>query len=63
MNVKQYMAELGQQARIASREIAKADTGKKNRALLAMADAIDASREQLVAANANDLEQGRCEGA
>ncbi len=62
MNVKQYMAELGQQARIASREIAKADTGKKNRALLAMADAIDASREQLVAANANDLEQGRAKG-
>lgn len=62
MNVKQYMAELGQQARIASREIAKADTGIKNRALLAMADAIDASREKLVAANAEDLEQGRAKG-
>ncbi|WP_299195101.1 glutamate-5-semialdehyde dehydrogenase [uncultured Amphritea sp.] len=62
MNVKQYMAELGQQARIASREIAKADTGTKNRALLAMADAIDASREKLVAANAEDLQQGRAKG-
>ncbi len=62
MNVKQYMAELGQQARLASREIAKADTNTKNRALLAMADAIDASRAALVAANAEDLEQGRAKG-
>ncbi|MDO6563267.1 glutamate-5-semialdehyde dehydrogenase [Amphritea sp. 1_MG-2023] len=62
MNVKEYMAELGQQARIASRAIAKADTSIKNRALLAMADAIDAAREQLVAANAKDLAQGRVNG-
>lgn len=62
MNVKEYMAELGQQARVASRDIAKADTRIKNRALLAMADAIDASRESLVAANAKDLEQGRANG-
>ena len=62
MNVKEYMAELGQQARIASRKIAKADTGIKNRALLAMADAIDASRERLAAANAEDLQQGRANG-
>lgn len=62
MNVKEYMAELGQQARIASRKIAKADTGIKNRALLAMADAIDASREKLVSANAEDLQQGRANG-
>ncbi|WP_290698049.1 glutamate-5-semialdehyde dehydrogenase [Amphritea sp.] len=62
MNVKEYMAELGQQARIASRAIAKADTSVKNRALLAMADAIDASRTELVAANTKDLEQGRASG-
>ena len=62
MNVKEYMAELGQQARVASRAIAKADTGVKNRALLAMADAIDASRDQLVAANGKDLDQGRANG-
>ncbi len=62
MNVKEYMAELGQQARSASRAIAKADTHVKNRALLAMADAIDASRIELVAANTKDLEQGRING-
>ena len=37
MDVKQYMTRLGQQARSASRLIAKADTGKKNAALEAMA--------------------------
>mgnify|MGYP000277108745 CR=1 FL=1 len=62
MNVKQYMAELGQQARVAARSIAKADTHIKNQALLAMADAIDAARADLVAANAKDLEQGRSNG-
>ncbi|WP_261843861.1 glutamate-5-semialdehyde dehydrogenase [Aliamphritea ceti] len=62
MNVTEYMAQLGQQARVASRAIAKADTGLKNRALLAMADAIDASREALVAANAKDLAQGEANG-
>ena len=62
MNVKEYMAELGQQARVAARAIAKADTGIKNRALLAMAEAIDESRDQLVAANAKDLDQGRANG-
>ncbi|WP_271273185.1 glutamate-5-semialdehyde dehydrogenase [Aliamphritea hakodatensis] len=62
MNVTEYMAQLGQQARVASRAIAKADTGLKNRALLAMADAIDASRDALVEANAKDLAQGEANG-
>ncbi|WP_432471852.1 glutamate-5-semialdehyde dehydrogenase [Amphritea sp. HPY] len=62
MNVKQYMAELGQQARVASRAIAKADTNVKNQALLAMAEAIDVARADLVAANAKDLEQGSKNG-
>ncbi|WP_027858881.1 glutamate-5-semialdehyde dehydrogenase [Marinobacterium jannaschii] len=62
MNVEQYMIELGQQARAASRSTAKADSGAKNRALLAMADAIDSSRDTLRAANAKDLENGRANG-
>ena len=62
MNVTEYMAQLGQQARTASRAIAKADTGIKNRALLAIADIIDASRDALVAANAKDLAQGEANG-
>lgn len=55
MDVKAYMAEVGQQARAAAREVARADTGKKNKALLAMAAAIEASREALLAANAKDM--------
>lgn len=62
MNVAEYMTELGEQARAASREIARADTGDKNRALLAMADAIDASREALVDANQKDMQNGREKG-
>jgi len=59
MDVKAYMAEVGQQARVAAREVARADTGKKNRALLAMAAAIGASREALLAANAKDMAAAR----
>ena len=62
MNVEEYMIELGQQARDAARFIAKASTGTKNTALLAMADAIDGSREALHAANLKDLENGRANG-
>jgi glutamate-5-semialdehyde dehydrogenase len=59
MDVKAYMAEVGQQARAAAREVARADTGKKNKALLAMAEAIEASRGSLLEANAKDLGAAR----
>lgn len=62
MNVEQYMTELGQQARDAARVISAADTGIKNKALIAMAEAIDNSRDALVAANAKDLENGKNNG-
>ncbi|PCJ42352.1 MAG: glutamate-5-semialdehyde dehydrogenase [Moraxellaceae bacterium] len=62
MDVKAYMADVGQQARVASRVIGKTGTGIKNTALLAMADAIDASRDALIAANHLDLESGRKNG-
>jgi len=59
MDVKAYMADVGQQARAAAREVARADTGKKNKALLAMAEAIESSREALLAANAKDMTAAR----
>ena len=59
MDVKSYMTELGQRARQASRAMAAADTGIKNTALLATADAIDKSRDTLLAANKIDMENGR----
>lgn len=62
MNVEQYMNELGQQAREASRLVARADSGAKNRALLAMAETIDNSREVLAAANQKDLDAARANG-
>jgi len=62
MDVKQYMVDVGQKARQASRVVAAADSGVKNQALLAIADAIETSRETLIAANAKDLENGRSNG-
>ena len=62
MNVEEYMIELGENARDASRLVAKADTNLKNAALLAMAEAIDSRRQALRDANAKDLENGRKNG-
>ena len=54
MEVKQYMQQLGQQARAASRVLAAADSGAKNRALLAIAEAVDAARQTIADANKKD---------
>ncbi len=62
MDIKSYMNDVGQRARAASREVAKADTGAKNAALLATADAIEAVTEGLIEANARDLAAGRERG-
>ncbi|WP_461481024.1 glutamate-5-semialdehyde dehydrogenase [Porticoccus sp.] len=62
MDIKSYMAELGQRARAAARLIAAADSTAKNAALLAIAGAIDSRRGELLAANARDLENGRANG-
>lgn len=62
MNVEAYMNKLGQKAREASRVVARADTGLKNKALLAMAEALDANRSALAKANEKDLENGKTNG-
>ena len=62
MNTQEYMLELGQLARQAASQMASADTGQKNRALLAMAAALDAARPALAQANADDLHAGRTKG-
>ncbi|MEX0738512.1 MAG: glutamate-5-semialdehyde dehydrogenase [Pseudohongiella sp.] len=61
-DINAYMNTLGEQARTASRVMAAATTSQKNAALLAMADAIDGSRERLQQANALDLQAGRDKG-
>ena len=62
MDIKQYMTELGQQARAASRAMARANTGSKNDALLFIADAILAAQDELISENAKDLKQGKKDG-
>ncbi|GAA6168788.1 glutamate-5-semialdehyde dehydrogenase [Sessilibacter corallicola] len=59
MNIKDYMTELGRSARAAARVISSATTESKNTALLASADALNASRVELKAANEQDLTLGR----
>ena len=62
MDVAAYMTELGQQARAASREVARSSTAVRNQALLATAAALDAARSELATANSKDLERGRENG-
>ncbi|ABI55757.1 glutamate-5-semialdehyde dehydrogenase [Alkalilimnicola ehrlichii MLHE-1] len=58
-DIRAYMQTLGRQAREAAREMARADTGHKNAALHAMADALEEHAGDLKRANADDLENGR----
>ncbi|ARU29354.1 glutamate-5-semialdehyde dehydrogenase [Cellvibrio sp. PSBB006] len=62
LDVKAYMAELGRNARQASRVIASTSTGVKNQALLAIADALDNARATLTTENQKDLEAGAANG-
>lgn len=61
-SVLDYMTRLGRAARAASRVVASASTAQKNRALQATAEALDAARAELTAANELDLAAGRANG-
>nr|CRH07234.1 Gamma-glutamylphosphate reductase [Candidatus Magnetococcus massalia] len=56
------ITRIGQAARAAARKLAWLDSGTKNAALNAMADALIASKATLQAENAKDLEQGQANG-
>jgi len=58
MSLLDQMTQLARQAKAASRELAKLSTDEKNRALLAMADALEARAPQLKEANAKDMATG-----
>lgn len=60
--VTDYMSGVGQNARQASSEMAKADTQQKNLALLATAKAIESMASALTEANQLDLAAGREKG-
>ena len=62
MNIKQYMQALGQNARSASRDMARASSEDKNSALATIANLINADRQQLMLANQKDLENGKQKG-
>ena len=57
-----YMQDVGRRARAAARAISRADTGTKNAALEAIADAIMQAVDQLKLANERDLAAGRQQG-
>lgn len=56
------MQDLGRAARAASRQVAASSTAQRNAALLATCAALDESRAELAAANAEDLARGRERG-
>jgi len=60
--VKTYMRELGREARAAARELARADTSAKDRALAAIAGEIRSHLKQILAANAKDVKQAKKSG-
>jgi glutamate-5-semialdehyde dehydrogenase len=57
-----YMLDLGRAARAASRELARADTAKKNAALGAMAGALRRDQARLLESNQQDLASARASG-
>ena len=61
-DVKQYMTEVGQRARKASRAMSRADTAAKNAALNAIAEAIEKQKATLLEANAKDMQAGAEQG-
>jgi len=60
--IRDWMDNTGRDARAAAQVIARAPTGAKNRALQAMAQRIENDREQILKANAADLEAANATG-
>ncbi|HEX4762765.1 MAG TPA: glutamate-5-semialdehyde dehydrogenase [Usitatibacter sp.] len=60
--LKAQMLEMGERARAASRDLAKASAGAKNRALELAAEALVDREKAILAANAKDVKAARSEG-
>ncbi len=60
--VADYVADVGRRARLAASAMAAAETGTRNAALEAVAEAIEGSRERLEQANGQDLAAARAAG-
>lgn len=59
MDIQSYMHSIGRAARTAARAMAKAETGAKNEALMAMARAVERDIARLLEANRKDVEGAR----
>lgn len=57
--IEKSVTDICLEAQAASRELALLDSATKDRALIAIADALDANAEHIVEANAKDLEAGK----
>jgi glutamate-5-semialdehyde dehydrogenase len=62
VDIADYMQDIGRRARSAAREMARASTAAKNRALVAIADALEKAEGRLLEANARDLDAARERG-
>ena len=58
-NIKAYMQDVGQRARVAARAMARAETAAKDAALAAIAAEIERGQAALIAANKKDLDAGK----
>ena len=57
-DLKSQILEYGRRARVAARVLARLDSATKNAGLLAMAEEILAAKDEILAANARDVEKG-----
>ncbi len=62
LNIQDYIQNLGRRARAASRQMAKASTDDKNRALAAIAAAVRRDADKIKAANREDVAAARAAG-
>jgi len=58
-SLKTYMLEVGARARVAGRELAKAETGTKNAALFTLAERLIEESEAILEANREDMRKAR----
>src|SRR3954469_15314597 len=61
-DLRELILDYGKRARAAARVLARTSTEVKNRGLLGMADELEAAREEILQANATDVERGEANG-
>jgi glutamate-5-semialdehyde dehydrogenase len=62
MTLTEQIHDFGRRARAAARELRKCSTEQKNRGLLAMAERVVVMQDEILAANAQDVEKAKADG-